>query len=188
MRWIFTLLLVFSFNTASYGFWSSKPAEESAGIIIPVKPGAKEKKKEKKEEEPPATVIKIVTMYCPTLKKIVKQGLFWGAAEGWRSYSQSFVDEIDTFLGAKWTGVNVGKMACIYKGKKAYTFLVILQNDKLVPVPTGGKWGPLTDGNVNCHSGNPFECGFKYEEKKTDIKRVYEELEFKPEPEGYEGP
>lgn len=176
MRRIFTTtLLLLSFCLNAQAFWSSKPAEESAGLIIPAKT---EEPGKIITHKPPPTTTTVMVIYCPEHFKLQKHGLFWEGPSGWRSYAQSFVNEIDSFLGARWSGVNVGKMACVYKGKKAYTFPVVLQNDKLVPTPKSGKWGALKDGTVECHSHEILDCPFEFTKQETDIKRVYEELEF----------
>lgn len=174
MKRIYTLLLLATISLSTQAFWSSKPAEESSGLIIPAKPT------EGKiiTKQPPPTTTTLMVIYCPEHFELQKHGLFWEGPSGWRSYAQSFVNEIDSFLGARWSGVNVGKMACVYKGKKAYTFPVVLQNDKLVPTPKNGKWGKLSDGKVECHSNEILDCPFEFTKQETDIKRVYEELEF----------
>ena len=189
MKRNYLLLLIIGVSLASYGFWSSKAAESNTDVIVPTSanpdaaaPGATTPQAPTTQ----ATVTKIIKVLCPETYKLVKKELFWSAPGGWRGYSQSFDIEIKTFIGAKWTGINVGKMACIYTGDKTFSFPIILQNDQLVPAPTGGKWGGLTDGNVECHSTDPNLCEFSYEHKETDIKRVYEELDFKPAPEDSE--
>jgi len=174
MRWILTTTFFLSLSLSAQAFWSSKPAEESSGLIIPTKPT----NGKIIPKQPPPTTTKVVHIYCPEHFKLEKKGLFWEGSGGWRSYAQSFVNEVDAFLGARWSGVNVGKMACVYKGKKAYTFPVVLQNDQLVPAPKGGKWSQLKDGKIECHSNEILDCPFHFKTQKTDIKRVYEELEF----------
>ncbi len=194
MKRNYLLLLILGVSLASYGFWSSKVAENNTDVIVPATPKpdtsapATTAPAATGTETPAATatVTKIIKVYCPETYKLVKKELFWGAEPGWRSYAQSFDTEIQSFLGAKWTGINVGKMACIYSGTKKFGFPIILQNDQLVPPPTGGKWGELHDGNVECHSNDPNLCEFKYEKQETDIKRVYEELQFKKAPDNQE--
>lgn len=191
MKRIYLLILMLGVCLASYGFWSSKTAENNVDVIIPVNPSSTTPAQSDTSGSTPsntqtpetkATVTKVITVLCPETYKLVKKDLFWEAPNGWRSYSQSFDTEIKSFLGAKWTGINVGKMACIYSGEKKFGFSIVLQNDQLVPPPTGGKWGGLNDGVVECHSDDPNLCPFKYEKEETDIKRVYEDLNFKPAP------
>lgn len=187
MKRIYLLLLMLGVCLASYGFWSSKTAENNTDVIIPVSadnptPTQTDPASTSPASTTKATVTKVITILCPETYKLVKKELFWEAPGGWRSYSQSFDTDIKGFLGAKWTGINVGKMACIYSGEKKFGFPIILQNDQLVPPPTGGKWGALNNGVEECHSDDPNLCEFKYEKQETDIKRVYEELNFKPAP------
>lgn len=116
-------------------------------------------------------------IYCPAVSKLKKINMFWGAAGGWRSYSESFVNVIDSFAGAQWVGVNVGKMLCVYKSKSTFEFPVVLQNDTLTPVPEGVKWikkannaGIASEGIINCISNDILECPFKFEEEKANVK------------------
>lgn len=129
-------------------------------------------------QETAATTRTTKNLYCPEVGKLMKKEMFWGAPGGWKSYSQSFVDVIDSFSGAQWVGVNVGKMLCVYKGKGSFEFPVVLQNDTLTPVPEGPKWVKQSGGYINCLSGDVLDCPFKFEETTTDIKNVYKELDF----------
>ncbi len=127
------------------------------------------------QEAASGTVIK--NIYCPPIKKLMKKNMYWGAPGGWKSYSQSFVNEIDNFAGAQWVGINLGKMICVYKGKQTFEFPVVLQNDTLTPTPDGEKWSKQNGGYINCLSGDILDCPFRFEEEKAD-KDVYKELDF----------
>lgn len=118
---------------------------------------------------------------CPEANTLSKNGLFWGAPNGWRSFAQSFVDEIQGFVGAQWHGVNVGKMMCIYVGTQKRSFPVVLQNDLLTEVPTGYKWGGLKNGMVECKSENINDCPFFHTKTSVDMEQVYDDLNFKKE-------
>ena len=118
-------------------------------------------------------------IYCPPIEKLMKKELFWGAPGGWRSYSQSFVNNIETFVGAQWVGIEVGKMLCVYKGKESFDFPVVLQNDTLTPAPKGDKWISQKGGYVNCLSSQTEKCPFQVEEQKKDMSQIYEDLNFK---------
>ncbi len=117
-------------------------------------------------------------LYCPDVSKLKKINMFWGAPGGWRSYSESFVNVIDSFSGAQWIGVNVGKMLCVYRSKSTFEFPVVLQNDTLTPIPEGEKWIVTKEGYRNCISGDILECPFKFEEQKTEKTDIYKELDF----------
>lgn len=119
------------------------------------------------------------TIICPPIEKLIKKELFWGAPGGWRSYSQSFVNTIESFSGAQWVGVEVGKMLCVYKGKESFDFPVVLQNDTLTPAPKGNKWISQRGGYVNCLSSIVDECPFQVKEEKQDMQEIYKGLEFK---------
>lgn len=124
-----------------------------------------------------ANVLNSKKMYCPPITKLMKKEMFWGAPGGWRSYSQSFVNSIDSFAGAQWVGINVGKMLCVYKGKQTFEFPVVLQNDTLSPTPEGGKWVAKAGGYNNCLSGDTLDCPFKFQETPTG-KDASKELDF----------
>lgn len=129
-------------------------------------------------QEGAATTKTTKKLYCPEVTKLMKKDMFWGAPGGWKSYSQSFVDAIESFSGAQWVGVNVGKMLCVYRGKQSFEFPVVLQNDTLTPVPEGQKWIKQSGGYINCLSGDVLDCPFKFEETTTDINNVAKELDF----------
>lgn len=118
-------------------------------------------------------------LLCPEYIDLKKEGMFWGAPGGWRSFSQSFVDDIISFVEAQWHGVNVGKMMCVYVGKEKRSFPVVLQNDRLVKMPAEYKWGGLKEGVVSCKSTNINDCPFFYIERDIDFKKAYDELDFK---------
>lgn len=124
-----------------------------------------------------SSVVTTKKLYCPPISKLMKKDMFWGAPGGWRSYSQSFVSTIDSFAGAQWVGINVGKMLCVYKGKQTFEFPVVLQNDALTPTPEGGKWVVKAGGYNNCLSGDTLDCPFKFEETTTS-KDAINELDF----------
>lgn len=124
-----------------------------------------------------SSVVTTKKLYCPPISKLMKKDMFWGAPGGWRSYSQSFVSTIDSFAGAQWVGINLGKMLCVYKGKQTFEFPVVLQNDALTPTPEGGKWVVKAGGYNNCLSGDTLDCPFKFEETTTS-KDAVNELDF----------
>ena len=118
-------------------------------------------------------------LYCPDVSKLKKINMFWGAPGGWRSYSESFVNVVDSFTGAQWVGINVGKMLCTYKSKSTFEFPVVLQNDTLTPEPEGDKWVKQKEGGYsNCISGDLLECPFKFEQEQANDKNIYKELDF----------
>ncbi len=116
---------------------------------------------------------------CPTIDKLIKKELFWGAPDGWRSYSQSFVNSIETFVGAQWVGVEVGKMLCVYKGKESFDFPVVLQKDTLTPSPKGERWIAQKGGYVNCLSNMVERCPFHVKVETQDMNQIYNDLDFK---------
>jgi hypothetical protein len=126
------------------------------------------------------------TVYCPLPSQLIKNGLFWGTPTGnWKSYTESFNQQILSFVGAQWVGVNVGKMICIYKGNLSLSFPIILQNDTLAQIPQGNLWGVDIGGYRSCHSTSVLDCPFIVKTEKMNIQDVYKSLDFfkgKPNP------
>ncbi|MCB1827118.1 MAG: T4SS-associated protein EirA, partial [Coxiellaceae bacterium] len=116
---------------------------------------------------------------CPSIFDLSKNGLFWGAPNGWRSYSQSFVNEIVAFVEAQWHGVNVGKMMCVYIGKDKRSFPVVLQNDMLTDMPSGYGWGTYDEGVIRCKNSSQENCPFFHKVSNVDIEKAYDSLDFK---------
>lgn len=119
--------------------------------------------------------------YCPKESDLRKSGLWWTALNGsWRSYTQSFAKEIDSFIGAQWVGVKVGKVICIYRGKGGMDFPLALEQIYVAAVlePTGVVWGPLTQGYKFCKSTNVADCLFFTRPKET-VTEIYEQIKYK---------
>lgn len=108
----------------------------------------------------PDTVEKREYRFCPAADKLVKQNQIWSAPGGWKSHSASFVKSIDTFVGAQWIGVNLGKILCLYRGPKATTFMVSIERDNLMHAPSTGRWDKDLGGYRICHSTSPADCPF----------------------------
>lgn len=177
-------ILVLGFASHSYAFGTTPspaptpPTETAATIASTSPPSAAVTPSDGTNTPTEATSPVVKNIYCPEIKKLLKKDMFWGAPGGWRSYSQSFVGAIDSFSGAQWVGINVGKMLCVYKGKETFEFPVVLQNDTLTPAPEGEKWVKQAGGYSNCLSGDRLDCPFKFSEENTEKKDVYKELDF----------
>lgn len=119
---------------------------------------------------------------CPDAKTLTKdpKSLIWSAPGNWKSYSASFVDNIERFLGAQWHGVQVGRIVCVYAGRKASSFPVSIQRNNLVRTPRIIGWKMKKSNAYVCHSRNVRKCpfieksyddGFKSEEELRQIFR-----------------
>lgn len=130
-------------------------------------------------ESPPAIPgIAYVKQYCPAAEALtLSQDLWWTAPGDWKSDSQSFVAEIDRFIGAQWSGINIGKVICLYTGKGKANFPVALIRESLVPEPTGNLWSPNIQGQRNCQTNDVTDCPFLTETAKKTGQDVYKELE-----------
>lgn len=100
--------------------------------------------------------------YCPEAKDLIRDGLTWGAPNGWVSYDKSFIQSIKQFTGAHWIGINIGKIVCSYEGDEKLTFPLLLENEQYVAAPSGASWGVHVDGITNCLSNNIIDCPFRF--------------------------
>jgi hypothetical protein len=117
--------------------------------------------------------------YCPQASSLkLSQDLWWTAPGDWKSDSQSFVSEIDHFIGVQWTGINVGKVICLYRGKGKANFPVAMIRETLVPEPSGNLWGPNQQGQRSCQSDEITDCPFLSEKNKKVGPDIYNQLEF----------
>lgn len=106
-------------------------------------------------------------MICPSINQLQKDPVkrVWFALNGWLSFSPSFSNKIEKFLGAQWQGVNLGTIACLYQGNEKLSFPIILQFNRLVTLPSGGQWTKDLGGYANCRSNQQIDCIFKPEQK-----------------------
>jgi hypothetical protein len=118
--------------------------------------------------------------YCPLAKELTRNGMQWSVGSKWKSYSDSFVKEIASFIGAQWVGVKVGKIICIYRGKDNGDFPVALEETKshIIQEPTSASWSNFAQGRKMCNSSNVFDCAF-YIKPEEDNSNVYEEIKYK---------
>lgn len=123
-------------------------------------------------------------MFCPSIKDLRKNGVYWIAGNNWRSYSESFSNKISSFLGAQWIGVQVGKIICLYTSDdKNFDFPISLEQirSSIILEPEGGYWSTLIDDHKICHSANVFDCPF-YVKKEEKIEDIYKAIEYNPTP------
>ena len=99
--------------------------------------------------------------YCPPASVLKHKGASW-YAPGWRTSDAyaSFATKIQGFIGAEWTGTNVGKISCIYQGTEAGPFPIALDGNALIGLPSGGNWDAPKKGLTRCASNNPLNCPF----------------------------
>ena len=116
--------------------------------------------------------------FCPDINAIKKtpEG-FWTAEQGrWKSYGISLITTLSTFLGAQWNGQTVGQLTCVYRGKPASSFPLLLIFHVLALEPSGHQWQKNQGGYRNCASHDPKECPFTIRLKPVE-KDPYEEAE-----------
>jgi hypothetical protein len=106
--------------------------------------------------------------YCPRIDKLRKQGLKWVAGKPWKAYSESFVERIDRFSGAQWSGPagSVGRLLCFYEGVEKNNFPVKITTTTLIRRPDLPIWEEAKNSKgtiYNCVStrGEVCDCPFK---------------------------
>jgi len=129
----------------------------------------------------PAAVTKLQKFHhvCPQADTLVSKDHKWRAPGGWKSYTTSFSDEIQGFIGAQWIGVRVGKIICLYQGTTSDTFHISLERDNLVRSPEGFRWGKNLGGYKNCRSIRVKDCPFIMAapvNEKMDREGIYKNL------------
>ncbi len=123
-----------------------------------------------------------VQHYCPDASELIKNDLWWSARDGrWKSYSESFADSIDNFIGAQWLGAVVGKIICIYQGKQSFDFPISLEPAKTAAIlePKGSLWTAKAAGVKICHSSNTHDCPFATS-KPQENSDIYQQIAYDP--------
>ncbi|MCX7126186.1 MAG: T4SS-associated protein EirA [Gammaproteobacteria bacterium] len=102
----------------------------------------------------------------------------------WKSYSMSFATNLTQFVGAQWSGANIGQVTCVYKSQQVFTMKgqqvvqrtlpVLLVFHTLVFQPTGGQWKHVKRGVYNCNSSKRSDCIFRIHVTKA-VGNVLEE-------------
>ena len=104
---------------------------------------------------------------CPEPADLVlnKAKRTWSAHNGWEPQSPSFINQPTQFLGAQWSGVQIGKLSCIYSGLPKGTFPVAITYSKLtydpivnLPQNARGSWGKNKKGTLFCYAHDPKQC------------------------------
>jgi hypothetical protein len=104
---------------------------------------------------------------CPAPSALVlnKTKRTWSAHNGWEPQSPSFINQPTQFLGAQWSGVQIGKLSCIYSGLPKGTFPVAITYGELtydpfvnLPKNVRGSWGKNKKGTLFCYAHDPKQC------------------------------
>lgn len=125
----------------------------------------------------------IFTALCPHMSEITKdpQSGSWIAktkAGSWRTYHSTFSTKLTQFIGAQWSGANVGQLFCVYASEQRYMMNGSLQIQRTSPQllafktltyqPTGGQWKRASRGIYNCNSLVRHQCKFKARSKPPE--------------------
>lgn len=129
--------------------------------------------------------------FCPHRSALQKDPVKgnWTAqtkAGSWKSYDMSFATNITRFVGAQWSGANVGQLTCIYHSQQRFkiqgkptiqpTLPVLLVFHTLTFQPTKGSWKHAARGIYNCYSTKQSDCPFKINIKPS-VGNIYQEAE-----------
>lgn len=95
--------------------------------------------------------------YCPVASSLVLNGTTWSAPGNWKSYQVSFTSQVTRFLGAQWTGNNVGRTVCLYAGNNPNDFPVQLVFPSLSLLPDLPVWD-ISKNSANCVSDDNQVC------------------------------
>ena len=121
---------------------------------------------------------KPMTCPAPAQLQLHKKTMHWGAQDGWLSHERSFSNKINKFLGAQWSGVNVGTIFCLYQGDGEMTFPIRVQYSNLVLTPKAGRWNKNISQYINCISQDINDCPFQpmQGEQQGDLYEIAEGL------------
>lgn len=119
----------------------------------------------------------VPTLFCPAADQLKKDALTqaWHAGPEYKSDTQSFVNHIDRFVGARWSGIEVGQIACVYAGVEEGSFPVMLYYNKLVMQPERGLWGKDQGGYSDCKAVDPKDCPYQPRIKK-EVHDIYQDV------------
>lgn len=113
-------------------------------------------------------------LLCPSVDHLIKQGEYWYAEGGWRSWEGSMTSSLQRFVGANWQGAYTGVVTCYYDNNDSDVFPVTMIRSGIYRYPEGGTWKPShKHGVLLCQSNDPNDCPFQevfYESRhlKTD--------------------
>tara|TARA_X000000950_G_C13619770_1_gene538897 strand:- start:17 stop:502 length:486 start_codon:yes stop_codon:yes gene_type:complete len=104
------------------------------------------------------------SVYCPLTKDLVKDSVSgkWSAPGGWYSQAYSFAKKVDNYLGAAYTGKDIGRIDCYYSSIETGDVRIVLKNTVLVTLPAVDSWQPSPKAKdvkvcqANAANGCPF--------------------------------
>ena len=81
-------------------------------------------------------------VYCPLVESLVRDDVNgkWSAPGGWFSQHYSFAKKIDKFLGAAYSGNEIGRIECYFISNETGDARIVLKNTKLVQLPVIDAW------------------------------------------------
>lgn len=103
-------------------------------------------------------------VYCPTIESLVRDNVNgkWSAPGGWFSQHYSFAKKIDNFLGAAYSGGEIGHVDCYFTSNETGDVRIVLKNTKLVQIPKTDSWAASEkDASVKlCKKDSSDGCPF----------------------------
>ena len=115
------------------------------------------------------------TMTCPPVKSLVKDKStnLWASPDAsFKSFNSSFVDSLDSFVGAQWGGAGLGQIFCVYVNSRDKLSLpAVLAYNVVAVEPTQSddlSWEAKQGQTMNCHSTDTSKCAFQVRTKPKE--------------------
>lgn len=123
-----------------------------------------------------------VQMHCPKPDELKRNNkrIWYKPNSDWKSYNPSFSPHIESFMGAQWQGVNVGRvMICRYRGSGGDFSVDVQMTNSLIPEPKGAGWTEPKKGVKNCapNGKGVKNCPFKVLRQK-DAGDPYDQIKY----------
>jgi hypothetical protein len=145
-------------------------------------PGEDATKVQAKPKEKPLGIVKYKRFwrFCPSVDELIYNNQSWGAKGHWETMGLSFATEVTAFEGIHWTGVNLGTVACLYKGS-GVTFPIAIGQKSIVLKPEGRFWTSDKSGTSwACIRSDPKDCPFVFRDQISNsaksIEVIYQEI------------
>lgn len=124
----------------------------------------------------------LIKQFCPQTEDLIKQETFCTTKDNrWKSYTPSTASKVQSFLGAQWAGIKIGKIICLYQTNEAVTFPLAVEqvSSQSILEPSGGGWSALTKNHRFCKSTSVADCSFSPEPPR-DNSNIYKDIEYNP--------
>ena len=109
--------------------------------------------------------------WCILIKD--KSTNLWASPDAaFKSFNSSFVDSLDSFVGAQWGGAGLGQIFCVYVNSRDKLSLpAVLAYNVVAVEPTQSddlSWEAKQGQTMNCHSTDTSKCAFQVRTKPKE--------------------